>query len=192
MEVGDGIAGPEYGLNPAANLLGYLPSENYPGIEAFRQIAVAEGLPPDDRGYFEISHEVLAGLLSIIDVGCGHEVCLIATGPRTGNVVYVSADGHVVETEKTLIDIYTEWLYRELERFEAVRSLMCAGKTFEQIQDEMIARFQDHGVGDRIASIADVQKPAALFGEGNHRIYHGATQYPWYESVLKQWQHRNR
>jgi hypothetical protein len=107
-------------------------------------------------------------------------------------VVHVSADGYVVETEETLIDIYTEWLDREIERFEAVRSLMSAGKTFVQIQDEMIARFQDYNAGDRIVSVADVPKPASLFGEGNHRIYHGATQYPWYENVLKEWQRRKR
>jgi hypothetical protein len=190
-EVGDGVAGPYYGLKPAAELSGYRPSENYPGIEFFKQAATAEGMPPDDHGYFEMSHQALAGLLSIIDEGCGHQVCLIASGPKTGNIVYVSADGHVVETETTLVQIYAEWLDREIDRFEAVRSLMSAGKSFEQIQKEMIARFREYNAGDRIVSIANVPKPAKLFGEGNHPIYHGATQHPWYETVLKEWQRRN-
>jgi hypothetical protein len=191
-EVGDGVAGPYYGLEPAADLKGYRPGESYPGVEVFRQLAATEGSPPDHRGYFEMSHEALAGLLSIIEEGCGHQVCVISTGPRTGNVVYLSADGHVVETEQTLLDIYAEWLDGEIERFEAIRSLMSAGKSFEQIQTETIARFNEYDPGDRIASIADVQKPASLFGEGTQRIYHGATQYPWYESVLREWQQRNQ
>lgn len=187
-EVGDGVAGPHYGLKSAAELRGYRPAEIYPGIEVFRQVATTKGMPPDERGYFEMSHEELAGLLTVIDEGCGHEVCLIATGPRTGTIVYVSADGCVVESEKTLVQIYLDWLNDEIERFEFVRSLMKAGNSFKQIQNEMIARFQDYNAGDRIVSIADVPKPAELFGEENHRIYYGATQYPWYEQVLKDWQ----
>src|SRR5262249_54992601 len=189
-EVGDGVAGPGYGLEPAAELGEYRAAEDYPGIEMFRRIAAAEGMPADERGYFEMSHEALAGLLSIIHEGCGHEICLIATGPNTGNVVYVSADGHVVETQKTLIDIYAKWLDGEIERFETVRALMQDNKSFEQIKDEMIARFHDYRAGDRIASIADVSKPAILFGEENSRIYHGATQNPWYEEVLEGWQRK--
>jgi hypothetical protein len=191
-EAGDGIAGPYYGLRPAAKLTGYRPSASYPGVAVFRQVAAAEGMPSDEGGYFEMTHEALAGLLSIIDEGCGHEVCLIATGPQTGNVVHVSADGYVVETEATLIDLYTEWLDREIERFETVRALMSAGKTFAQIRDEMVVRFQEYNAGDRIVSVADVPKPAVLFGEGNHRIYHGATQDPWYENILKDWQQRKQ
>jgi hypothetical protein len=79
-EVGDGVAGPCYGLKPAAELTGYCAAQDYPGIEAFKQVAAAEGAPPDEHGYFEISHAVLKGLLSTIEEGCGHEVCLIATG----------------------------------------------------------------------------------------------------------------
>jgi hypothetical protein len=190
-EVGDGVAGPCYGLKPAAELTGYLPAEMYPGIEAFRQAAAAEGDPAREDGYFETSDAALAGLVAIIEEGCGHQVCLITTGPKTGNIVYVSADGYVVETEKTLVQIYSEWLEDEIGKFEAVRSLMAAGKGFREIQDEMNARFQDYSAGDRIVSIANVAKPAALFGEGNLRIYHGATQDPWYESVLNEWQRRN-
>ncbi len=190
-EVGDGVAGPHYGLKPAAALTGYRPHEMYPGIKVFREAAAAEGVPPSEDGYFETPDEALAGLLSIIEEGCGHQVCLITSGPKTGNVVYVSADGHVVETEKTLVRIYSEWLEREIHHFEAVRSLMTAGRSLEQIQNEMIARFQDYSAGDRIISIADVAKPTELFGEGNLRIYHGARQDPWYESVLNEWQRRN-
>jgi hypothetical protein len=191
-EVGDGVAGPYYGLKPGAELTGYHTDRDYPGIEVLKQVAAAEGTPPDERGYFEVSHDALAGLLSVIDEGCGHEVCLMTTGSKSGNVVYVSADGYVVETQKRLTDIYTEWVDDEIKRFGAVRVLMEAGMSFEQIQSEMIGRFQDYNAGDRIASIADVSKPASLFGEGNHWIYHGATQHPWYEQVLKDWQRGKR
>jgi hypothetical protein len=89
-----------------------------------------------------------------------------------------------------LIDLYAEWLDGEIERFEAIRALMDGGKTFAQIQHEMVRRFQEYNAGDRIASLADVPKPAELFGAGSQRVYHGATQDPWYEGVLKHWQRR--
>jgi hypothetical protein len=69
--------------------------------------------------------------------------------------------------------------------------LMSAEKTFEEIHKEMIARFQDYRTGARIASIANVPMDAALFDEGYGRSHHGATQFPWYEQVLKEWQQRN-
>jgi hypothetical protein len=186
--VGDGVVGPAYGLKPSTNLVGYLQTSLYPGIEAIRRVAATRGIPPDSDGYFEAPRDVVSGLLSVIDEGCGHETCLITNGPSTGNVVYLSADGYVVETDQTLIDIYNDWLDREIERFEAVHSLMLAGKNYDQIKEEMATRFRDYRAGDRIVSIVNTAKPPALFGDGNCRIYCGATQFPWFDGILKEWQ----
>lgn len=182
--VGDGIAGPDYGLNSADCLKGHRADEPYPGVEVFRQIAAAQGEPPDESGYFEMAHRALSGLLSIIDQGCGHQTCLIAAGPKIGRIVYVSADGFVVETDKTLPDIYDEWLNHEIELFETVERLMRAGKTLEQIKSEMIARFKTYDAGNRMTSIADASPPASL--DGARQVN------SWYESVLADWQRKNR
>ena len=193
LNVGDGVAGPNYGLNRLGLLKSYRPAEAYPGVATLRQLAKDEGYALDEESaYFELSHDALSGLVAIIEEGCGHRTCLVTTGDSTGNVIYVSADGCVSETRKTMLDVYDEWLNRELERFEAVSRLMLAGYTYEQIDREMVTSYQDHSAGDRIVSIANVQKPTSLFGEGNHRIYHGATQFPWYERTLMDWQRRNR
>jgi hypothetical protein len=49
-----------------------------------------------------------------------------------------------------------------------------------------------HNADDGIVSLANVRKPAALFGGGRHRIYHGATQTPWVAKVLEDWQRTHR
>jgi len=46
-------------------------------------------------------------------------------------------------------------------------------------------------VGDRIASFADVPFPEELFGTVHWKIHHGATQFPWYQNVLEEWQAKN-
>jgi hypothetical protein len=200
-EVGDGGAGPEYGLRPAAKLTAYRPAEPYPGAAHYRRLAAGGPVPPDDGGYFEIPHSELTGLVAVIDQGCGHETCVVVTGSadpaggsaaaRLGTVVDVSCDGFIADTGKTLPDLYDEWLDRELELFDAVLGLMRSGKTLDQIHGEMLARYDVYDADSRIVSLADVPKPAALFGEGGRRIHHGATQRPWVGQVLEDWQRRN-
>ena len=184
VQVADGVAGPYYGLFPAAELSGYRPLDQYPGIEALRQAALDAGWKEDARPLLP-PREVLAGLISIIDEGCGREVCLVANGTAAGRVAYLEANGYFIETDITLVQLYERWLDNELSMFRAVESHMRAGASYSQIQLEM------PGAGDLIASIANVEKPAAIFGVPGARTYHGATQFPWYESVLKEWQRKN-
>jgi hypothetical protein len=189
LEVGNGVAGPDYGLEPAEKLSAYRPREPYPGVEALKRIAAAEGtVSTQHPGYFEVPHEALTGLLTVIHEGCGHETCLIVTGDGVGRVVRVNNDGCVTDTTNTLVDLYTEWLDGELEQFEAVRTLMLAGLTRTEINDAMQARYGAYNSNDRIVSIADVRKPEDLFGEGGRGTYHGAVQFPWYDRVLADWQ----
>ena len=189
-EIGDGGAGPCYGLKPAHELGEHRPSLPYPGVEALRAMADQHGSPLN-KDYFEAPREALAGLLAVIEHGCGHQSCLITSGPRTGRVVDVNWDGYVVETDQTLVDLYQKWLDDEIARFDAVKTLMGAGKSFREIQDQMIARFGAYDAGDRIVSIADVRKPPALFGEGGVRRVYGAIQFPWYDGILREWQRRH-
>ena len=197
-EVADGGAGPHYGLLPAASLRNPLKAAApFPGAAALRALDPDAGRDPSYPDYFEAPHEAIAGLLPIIEEGCGHRVCLVATpapdgaGVPCGAVVYVSCDGYVVETRQSLADLYHEWLDRELTHFHAVRDLMAAGKSLDEIEAELRDRHHCHFAADYVSSIADVAKPGSLFGTRGARTYHWAKQKPWFEQVLRAWQARH-
>ena len=186
LEAGDGGAGPNYGLLSAASLRDYHANHQYPGIEKIREAAED---PSED--YFEAPKEALAGLVVVIEEGCGHETCLITSGPLSGNVVHVSNEGFVEETTEKLVDHYQQWLDRELSLFEAVELLMRSGASFREIQDKMVAQFEDWQAGSRISSIANAEKPARVFGTGEIDSGSGAEHNQWYEEVLKKWHKEN-
>ena len=195
-DVGDGGAGPFYGLLPGRALEGLRPAVPYPGADVLRKLDPDAGKLPSNPDYFEAPEEAITGLVAVVEQGCGHRTCLVATpaagGLPVGTVVDVSNDGYVIDTGLTLADLYHQWLDKELTAFEAVRDWMEAGKTFGEIQGHLAARFGRHDAGDRIASIADVRKPESLFGPGGNTRFHGASQFPWYEQVLLEWQANNR
>jgi hypothetical protein len=190
QEVGDGIAGPYYGLNPSVRVEPYRPSELYIDAAAFR--ARVPQASETEEDYFTVDREELTGLIGIIDEGCGHEICLVTTGPRTGEVVMLSIEGHLHETNQTFLQFYTGWLDRELGKFEMVRELMDGESSLEEIDKEVMEKFGTYDAEDIIISIANAEKPEELFGTAHHRIYHGATQTPWYESVLREWREAKR
>lgn len=191
LDWGNGVLGPHYGLRQVLDLEGYRPSEPYTDAATLRALALKQGRAHESDDYFEIEREHLTGLISIIDEGCGHEVCLVTSGPRVGELVNVSADGYVHETNRTLIQTYEQWLDRELGKFETVRRLMLSGASLEEINREIREKFDTYDAEDIIVSIADVEKPEELFGSGGSKIYHGATQTPWYEKVLREWRETN-
>jgi hypothetical protein len=184
---GNGVVGPHYGLRPIEDVAGYRAGEAYTDAATLRARPRENGDANDADEYFEIEREQLTGLIVVIDEGCGHETCLVSSGPRAGEVVSVSADGFIHETGRTLIQTYEKWLDRELGKFELVRDLMDSEASLEEINQAVGEKFESCGAEDIIVSIADVEKPAALFGSGGSRIYHGATQTPWYEKVLRDW-----
>lgn len=192
LEVADGGPGPGYGLLPVSKLFGFRANEPYPGIQALRDAAARHGSPPDEQGYFEAPSECLAGLVGILEQGSGHTTALVTTGTTIGRVVHLSGDGFVAETQDGLVGLYEGWLDTTIEQFEATRTLMDAGASFEVLQQEMAARYDLHNVGDLITSIADVDKPASLFGTANARVYHGARQFPWFAQVLTSYQRARR
>jgi hypothetical protein len=181
VEVGNGVAGPDYGLSSIYGLRGIRADEPYVDVEILKQ--------KSDRNY--LLEEDLTGLVSVVAQGCGHEVCLITSGEKVGKVVYVSGDGYVTETDRNLIDVYQEWLDTELDKFETVETMMRAGASYDEIDEQINKKFSTYNAGDIISSIADVEKPSELFGTMHHKIYSGAEQFPWYEKVLREWQQRN-
>jgi hypothetical protein len=188
---GNGLVGPYYGLRPIEEIQGYRASQPYTDAATLRAQALKAGRARDSEEYFTVERSDLTGLVAIIDEGCGHEICLVTNGPRAGEVVNVSAEGYVYETNRTLIQTYEQWVDRELGKFELVKSLMTSGASLDEINREVNEKFKSHDAEDIIVSIANVEKPAALFGSGGSRIYHGATQTPWYEKVLREWRETN-
>ena len=194
LEVGDGGAGPAYGLYPSGELNGYRPAHPYPGLEGLTQAALAAGWNPQEEECLRVPGESMAGVAGISDEGCGGETCLVLNGPQAGQLVHFSGDGYFAETGKTLGQSYAAWLDEALRQFRAVEAWMRAGATLQEIKAKL--REQVDWVcdaGSMIASIANVPKPVELFGDPRHgsRIVHGAIQTPWYEDVLSDWQERN-
>ncbi|MDQ3800087.1 MAG: SMI1/KNR4 family protein [Acidobacteriota bacterium] len=180
-EVGNGIAGPDYGLIDIYGLRGIRANAPYVDVEALKRKL--------GRKYLDEGN--LSGLVSVVAQGCGHEICLITSGEKVGKVVYVSGDGYVSETDQNLVEYYEKWLDNQLDKFEAVEALMRAGRSYQEIDEEISEKFASYDAGDIISSIADAEKPVELFGTPHHKIYSGAKQFPWYEEVLREWQRRN-
>lgn len=180
-EMGDGVAGPDYGLSRIYGLRGMRAREPYVDAETLH----------GKLGRYFLKENDLSGLVSIVAQGCGHELCLITTGEEAGKVVSFSGEGHITKTRYTLLEYYEIWLNDHLDKFETVRRLMCAGASYAEIDEEVKKNFDSYDAGDLISSIADAEKPVELFGTRYHKIYHGAKQFPWYEKVLREWQERN-
>jgi hypothetical protein len=67
---------------------------------------------------------------------------------------------------------------------------MGAGRSYEQITEDLKYRCQVSTPGEILASLANVPKPASLFGQGNYRIY-TAGQEEWYKKAFQEWQRMN-
>jgi hypothetical protein len=77
VEVGNGGAGPGYGIYPSGELKGYRPGDPYPGLEALTEAARAAGWNAEDEECLRLPEGALAGLAGISDEGCGAETCVI-------------------------------------------------------------------------------------------------------------------
>ena len=104
-EVGDGVAGPHYGLKSSVAVTPYRASEPYTDIATFR--ARSKETNGDDS-YLAIASEDVTGLIGIIDEGCGRQTCMVTSGPRTGEVVSISEEGSLHETNLTFHQFYEQ------------------------------------------------------------------------------------
>lgn len=179
--MGNGVAGPHYGLKPLQNIRGYQADKPYQGVSYFKQIAV---IPEDEEGYFEIRHKEIHGLITIIEEGCGHQTCLISTGEKIGNIVRVSGDGYVTEEDCTLITLYNNWLDSSIQAFETVKPLLATTLSMTEICDHIQKVLNRYDGQDLAVSLLGVQKPESLFGTRHHRRYGGADQAKWYDEQL--------
>lgn len=132
-----------------------------------------------------------AKYIFIGEQGCGHRTYVISSGPKANAIVFrdLDEDGFT-ETATSLLAFYENWLDDELAAFQEVRRLIDEGLSAEAIVLELSKSHKRHDGRDLVASVIDAQKPVGLFGSKGQRIYHGATQFPWYENRLNEFRRR--
>ena len=189
VRVGNGGAGPYFGLRPLAKIESLRCGDPYPGLETFHRIAEEEGEPLDEEGYFEVPRETICGLLAIADIGCGHELCVVATPGESeldaGQVVTVSLDGCIAEHGRGFLEEYEGWLDHNLNSFEEIERLIRSDLSMEEIYQHMVDHFRRYDGRDLVVSRLGIPKPVELFGDDETgRRYHGASQFPWYQKQL--------
>lgn len=181
-EMGNGGAGPSYGVLPAERLFGWRVGEPYPGRHALHAAALAGGaLAYDDQ--IEVPEDLLTGLVAVIHEGCGHHAALVSFGERAGEVVWVSADGLVGEAGTAFPTLYEAWAERELAIFGKLRALVGSAATLPEIQ---AALREDHLVfaDEHLASLAG--RPRA----GNPQRTSGRGRQEWGEALLRELRER--
>ncbi len=126
LQVGNGGAGPHYGIFQLKHLFAYRPNEPYPGAEHYRAFAHANADEFDnfDDGYFEVHDDDLSGLIVITEEGCGHVTCIVSAGEYLGQMVSVSCDGFVRDLKQDFNTYYSDWLDASITLLERVKTLV--------------------------------------------------------------------
>lgn len=139
--LGNGVAGPKYGLLPLEKVRAYRPDQPYPGVDYFKTVAEQEHRGVDEEGYFEIPYDALQGLLCVIREGCGHKLCLVSSGEDAGTLVHVSVDGFVHEESYGLRALYEQWLNRNIAALERVDALLDTTLSLDDIDETLKQEF---------------------------------------------------
>ena len=173
LEVGDGVAGPDYGLCPIADLKGFEAHLPYPGLKA-----LSESYTVNDNGSVDIDPEDFRGLVSIIDEGC--------SGEYVGRVVRISMDGFLVETKDPLLPYYHQWLDRGLHAFSFIEERIAAGDTVAEIDAKLRESAIAMRGNDLTMSFLGIRRPGKepLSNCGNYQTPE------WYEKQLCRYRKR--
>lgn len=115
-QVGNGGAGPGYGLLPAEQLERFKPATAYPGVEALRARAPKGGELPANRLLAPLRVSQRTGLIAVAHHGCNIYSAVVCTGD-VGRVVSVDEDG-IAEFDETLVDHVTAWLDEAIRGFD--------------------------------------------------------------------------
>lgn len=135
LTLGDGGAGPDYGLMPAAELEPRKPATVYPGIEVLRTLGARTQTQPPQPTRAALSPSRLSGLVTIQTAGCGIFAAVVCTGD-VGRIVHYDEDG-ISETDDTLVGWYERWLDHEIARFTLVARMRDEGATLEAMARAM-------------------------------------------------------
>lgn len=117
MELGNGGAGCGYGLEPLS-----LKNITPPYIGT-KQLLRNWG-DPKKIDYDMVDLGEISGYIKLFDYGCGIEKCLIVNGAEKEELIYFDCDGRFEKIEdKSLLDIYENWLNESLECFESRKKI---------------------------------------------------------------------
>lgn len=133
--VGDGGAGPDYGLYGLADLEAHRPAVPYPGVAKLRTLGPKGAPQPAEPLHARVSVKRLTGAVTLLTSGCSLYSAVVCTGD-VGRVIHYD-DDIVVETDDTLVDWYTTWLDGEIAQFELVQRLHQAGASTDEMAREM-------------------------------------------------------
>lgn len=135
LTVGDGGAGPDYGLFAAAKLAGQRPEIVYPGIDALRALGARSAAQPPEPTIAALSPSRLTGVVTILFSGCTMYSGVVCTGD-IGRVVHWDED-HIAETDDTLVGWYERWLDEQISQFELVARMQAEGATLDAMVSAM-------------------------------------------------------
>lgn len=183
ITVGNGGAGPYYGLQKIEALYDYEATKPYPGVEALMALRRGNDEDPLDES-LSLNQEDLSGLMPILFEGCGHEVCLITNGEKSGRIAWFSIEHGISESEFDMLDMFTDWVDRQLEIFNTVQSLADSDYSLEYICKQMMDKYHEYDTESLIMSVLNIEKPEVLFGTKHRKIFHNASQRPWFEEQL--------
>lgn len=114
--------------------------------------------------------------------GCGYELC-VASGDSNA-VLEVDDFGQCHDLGASFFSYYNDWLEGEIGDFIAIETRIAEGMSMTEIHEFAKSTLKRHDAHDVVSSIINAEKPPELFGTPSARIYHGATQFPWYEAQL--------
>ena len=178
--LGDGGAGPDYGIVHAAALDPIEPTQAFAGVDVLRgQYATNE----DPPGYFEVPEGALSGLLGIGQEGCGHRTCIVTSGTTVGSIVHVSADGCVGDGAPSLIAHYQGWLDETIAPFEAALEAMNGTVEFRAIEAMLKVEFPHCNPSAIVASIAN---------RATEHVHRGVWHPVSCDDILAEWRQPGR
>lgn len=123
LEIGNGGAGPDYGLLQLSSLQGIRPSVDWPGVEVVNSS--------------DCTLQSISGLLAIMDRYYNYKSCVITSGSESGQIVAFEEDQFAYIEGKSLEDVYTSWLDKEANLLDSyIAAMQCSNDV------EAIARTQ--------------------------------------------------
>lgn len=122
LQVGNGGAGPDWGLEPIENWEPRQPNRLWSG---------ADGFEDTDK---------LSGMIAIVDRYPSYKVCIICTGERKGQCVGYDGGYIVTNPVSSLAFEYNRWLDENLPGFELVKSLVDPKANIAEIVEQLIGK----------------------------------------------------
>lgn len=133
----------------------------------------------EDENSWYVPQEAYQGLVSVMEYGCGDQVCSVTNGERSGTIVLKTLENGLVELG-SLQGEYHSWLDEEISRFERIIGLMDECESATELNRICVETSNFYDARSYMVSYLGIAKPAGLFGDTGNR-YHGAVQFPWYD-----------